>query len=56
MALREQSWLVVTRHVDAPRDGTGGAVLFRRGAEPGAARRAVPISPPLLVETPRYDA
>lgn len=52
VALREQSWL----EVDGPSmrlRGTGGAVLFRRGAEPGRLSGGVDLSW-LLLETPRY--
>jgi dipeptidase E len=54
VALREQSWL----EVDGPSMrlvGTGGAVLFRRGAEPGQLTGGADLSA-LLLETPRYDA
>jgi dipeptidase E len=52
VALREQSWL----EVDGPSmrlRGTGGAVLFRRGAEPGQLSGGADLSW-LLLETPRY--
>ncbi|MFZ0919845.1 MAG: dipeptidase PepE [Candidatus Dormiibacterota bacterium] len=54
VALREQSWLAV----DGPSmqvRGTGGAVLFRRGAEPRQLTGGTDLSW-LLLETPRYDA
>jgi dipeptidase E len=54
VALREQSWL----EIDGPSmqlSGTGGAVLFRRGAEPGQVIGGADLSS-LLLETPRYDA
>jgi dipeptidase E len=54
VALREQSWL----EVDGPHvglRGTGGAVLFRRGAEPVQLSGGADLSS-LLLETPRYDA
>jgi dipeptidase E len=54
VALREQSWL----EIDGPSmhlRGTGGAVLFRRGAEPGQVIGGADLSS-LLLETPRYDA
>jgi dipeptidase E len=53
VALREQSWLAV----DGPSmhlRGTGGAVLFRRGAEPRQLTGGTELSR-LLLETPRYD-
>lgn len=53
IALREQSWLAV----DGPSmdvRGTGGAVLFRRGAEPRQLTGGTDLSW-LLLETPRYD-
>jgi dipeptidase E len=53
VALREQSWL----EIDGPSmrlRGTGGAVLFRRGAEPGQLAGDADLSA-LLLETPRYD-
>ncbi len=53
VALREQSWL----EIDGPSmrlRGTGGAVLFRRGAEPGQLAGDADLSE-LLLETPRYD-
>jgi dipeptidase E len=53
VALREQSWLAV----DGPSmhlRGTGGAVLFRRGAEPRQLTGGTDLSR-LLRETPRYD-
>jgi dipeptidase E len=54
VALREQSWL----EIDGPSmhlRGTGGAVLFRRAAEPGQLFGGADLSS-LLLETPRYDA
>ena len=54
VGLREQSWL----EIDGPSMrlvGTGGAVLFRRGAEPEQLRGGADLSA-LLLETPRYDA
>ena len=54
VALREQSWL----EIDGPSmhlGGTGGAVLFRRGAEPRQLIGGADLSS-LLLETPRYDA
>jgi dipeptidase E len=53
VALREQSWLVVTGPVMALR-GTGGAVVFRRGAPPEPVAGGADLSA-LLVEWPRYD-
>jgi dipeptidase E len=53
MALREQSWLEVDGSSMRLR-GTGGAVLFRRGAEPGQLSGGADLSH-LLLETPRYD-
>ena len=54
VALREQSWLEVDSSVMWLR-GTGGAVLFRRGAEPGQLHGGADLSS-LLLENPRYDA
>ena len=54
VGLREQSWL----EIDGPSMrlvGTGGAVLFRRDAEPEQLRGGADLSA-LLLETPRYDA
>jgi dipeptidase E len=54
VALREQSWL----EVDGPAmhlRGTGGAVIFRRGAEPARASGETDLSS-LLREVPHYDA
>jgi dipeptidase E len=54
VALREQSWL----EIDGPSMrlvGTGGAVLFRRAAEPEQLTAGADLSA-LLLETPRYDA
>jgi dipeptidase E len=53
VALRELSWLEVDGFSMRLR-GTGGAVLFRRGAEPGQVTGGVDLSR-LLLETPRYD-
>jgi dipeptidase E len=54
VALREQSWLVV--HGGAMSlHGTGGAIVFRRGAEPEAVAGGADLSQ-LLGETPVYDA
>ena len=53
MALREQSWLEVDGSSMRLR-GTGGAVLFRRGAEPAQLSGGADLSH-LLLETPRYD-
>lgn len=54
VALREQSWLEIDgaamRLV-----GTGGAVLFKRGAEAEQLRGGADLSA-LLLETPHYDA
>jgi dipeptidase E len=53
VGLREQSWL----EIDGPSMrlvGTGGAVLFRRDAEPQQLRGGADLSA-LLLETPRYD-
>lgn len=53
VALREQGWLAV----DGPSmqvRGTGGAVLFRRGAEPRQLTGGTDLSW-LLLETPHYD-
>jgi dipeptidase E len=54
VALREQSWLEIDGQAMALR-GTGGAVLFRRGAEPAQLHGGSDLSA-LLLETPRYDA
>jgi dipeptidase E len=54
VALREQSWL----EIDGPAMrlvGTGGAVLFRRGAESQQLVGGADLSE-LLLEAPRYDA
>ena len=54
VALREQSWLEVdgaSMHLR----GTGGAVLFRRGADPVQVNGAADLSA-LLLEAPRFDA
>jgi dipeptidase E len=53
VALREQSWLEVDGSSMRLR-GTGGAVLFRRGAEAGPLIGGADLSR-LLLETPRYD-
>jgi dipeptidase E len=53
VALREQSWL----EVDGPSmrlRGSGGAVIFRRGAEPAQVTAEADLSL-MLLETPRYD-
>ncbi len=53
VALREQSWL----EVDGPSmrlRGSGGAVIFRRGAEPAQVTGGADLSW-VLLETPRYD-
>jgi dipeptidase E len=54
VALREQSWLEIDGQAMALR-GTGGAVLFRRGAEAAQLHGGADLSA-LLLETPRYDA
>jgi dipeptidase E len=54
VALREQGWLEVDGESMHLR-GTGGAVLFRRGADPADLKAGVDLSA-LLVETPRFDA
>jgi dipeptidase E len=54
VALREQTWLAVDGQSMQVR-GTGGAVLFRRGAEPRQLTGGSDLSW-LLLETPRYDA
>ncbi len=54
VALREQSWLEVDGASMRLR-GTGGAVLFRRGADPEPLAGGADLSK-LLLETPRYDA
>ena len=54
VALREQSWLEIDGPAMSLR-GTGGAVLFRRGAEPAQLTGGADLSS-LLLETPRYDA
>jgi dipeptidase E len=54
VALREQSWL----EIDGPATrlvGTGGAVLFRRGAEPRQLVGGSDLSE-LLLELPHFDA
>lgn len=53
VALREQSWLEIDGAAMRLR-GTGGAVVFRRGAEPGQVAGDADLSS-LLLETPRYD-
>ena len=53
VALREESWLVVNDLTMSLR-GTGGAVVFRRGAPPEPFPGGADLSA-LLVETPRYD-
>jgi dipeptidase E len=54
VALREQGWLEVDGESMHLR-GTGGAVLFRRGADPAELSGGVDLSS-LLLETPRFDA
>ncbi len=54
VALREQSWLAVGGSTMTLR-GTGGAVLFRRGADPEQLRGGADLSD-LLAETPHFDA
>ncbi len=54
VALREQSWLEIDGPAMSLR-GTGGAVLFRRGAAPAQLTGGADLSS-LLLETPRYDA
>ena len=54
VALREQSWLAVAGSSMTLR-GTGGAVLFRRGADPEQLRGGADLSH-LLAGTPRFDA
>jgi dipeptidase E len=53
VALREESWLVVNGGAMSLH-GTGGALLFRRGAAPEPVAGGAVLSP-LLLETPRYD-
>jgi dipeptidase E len=53
VALREQSWLLVKGPVMSL-GGTGGALVFRRGAAPEALHGGADLSP-LLQEVPRYD-
>lgn len=53
VALREQSWLVVNGPAMTLR-GTGGAVVFRRGAAPEPVAGGADLSA-LLMEWPRYD-
>jgi dipeptidase E len=53
VALREQSWLEVDGRAMSLR-GSGGAVLFRRGADPEQLTGGADLSG-LLLETPRYD-
>jgi dipeptidase E len=53
VALREQSWLEVDGSSMRLR-GTGGAVLFRRGAEARQVTGGADLSR-LLLEAPRYD-
>jgi dipeptidase E len=54
VALREQSWLEIDGASMRLR-GSGGAVLFRRGAEPDQLSGDADLSA-LLAETPHYDA
>jgi dipeptidase E len=54
VALREQSWLAVIGGTVTLR-GTGGAVLFRRGADPEQLQGGADVSF-LLEETPHFDA
>jgi len=54
VALREQSWLAI-RGSSITLRGTGGAVLFRRGAEPEQHRGGADLSF-LLAEIPHFDA
>jgi len=54
VALREQSWLLVNGPVMSLR-GTGGALVFRRGAAPEPRSGGADLSP-LLQEAPQYDA
>jgi dipeptidase E len=54
VALREQSWLLMHGAVLTLR-GSGGALIFRRGAAPQAVSGGADLSP-LLLEMPRYDA
>jgi dipeptidase E len=53
VALREQSWLLIGGAVLTLR-GTGGALVFRRGAAPQAVSGGADLSP-LLMEQPHYD-
>lgn len=53
VALREQSWLEIDG-LSMRLRGTGGGVLFRRGAEPVRLAGDADLSP-VLLETPRYD-
>jgi dipeptidase E len=53
VALREQSWLLVNGPAMSLR-GTGGALVFRRGAAPEPVAGGADLSS-LLVESPRYD-
>jgi dipeptidase E len=54
VALREESWLVVN-DMTMSLHGTGGALVFRRGAAPEPVAGGADLSP-LLSESPRYDA
>ena len=54
VALREESWLVVN-DMSMTLHGTGGALIFRRGAAPEPAAGGADLSA-LLNESPRYDA
>jgi dipeptidase E len=53
VALREQGWLLVNGPTMTLR-GTGGAVIFRRGAEPQQVSGGTDLSS-LLLESPQYD-
>lgn len=53
VALREESWLVVN-DMTMSLHGTGGALLFRRGAAPEPVAGGADLSS-LLQETPNYD-
>jgi dipeptidase E len=54
IALREESWLVL-HGASMSLHGTGGAIVFRRGAEPEAVAGGADLSS-VLRETPVYDA
>jgi len=53
VALREQSWLLISGPSLTLR-GTGGALIYRRGAAPETVVGGADLSP-LLIEVPRYD-